>query len=472
MAFWKSIFGGSRSERNQGRPAKELRVEDRTDIRSAVFHLPQKAIASKMTDLQKDMLREVLGGTCQRIVVVCSDTDYMDSAMLRLLCTVDAEAAPRHIPIVLVGVRGKLKDLFRITRLDKKFSLIDTIDDVIERPGKPLGLFTESHPAAPYRKHDLIAANWEVLGVLNKGGMGVIYLVQDRSNGNLRVLKTLLDEHLRSAYAKQRFLQESRIWSVMEPHLFIVKAFSAFEYQGRPYIELEYVLPDQVDSSVTLRDRICSTGGPLPLRRVVRWGIQFCIGMQHAQEHGVKCHRDVKPENLLVARHQLMEDGVEVFSSRLRIIKISDFGLSKAADIGTAMEIHNATGASYDRSFSLSITGGFCGTPPYMPPEQFGRADEADIRSDIYSFGVVLYELVTGHRPFVPDRTVDDPIAAWYQLHVSQRPLRINSPLWPIVEKCLQKAPESRFQSVKELKVELDALDRQIDDQWSFPYPF
>ncbi|MFA5875949.1 MAG: protein kinase [Candidatus Margulisiibacteriota bacterium] len=431
--------------------------------------------SDELKEFQRDAFKAALSGTCRAIVVDFSNTMFIDSFGIGILCRLNEEAKPRGIPVILAAVSpDPIMYLFNITGLDSTFAFADSVEEAIGSSvsEEPVGLFEESHPSAPYERHDIIAANWDVLGVLNKGGMGVVYLVQDRNSGHQRVLKTLLDEHLQSESARCRFLEEARLWLGMKAHPFILRAFSVFEDQGRPYIELEYLFPDQRDSSVTLRDHIRGAKGPRSMRRVARWGIQFCLGMQHAQMNGIKCHRDIKPENLLIGRHQLQESDVTVFSSRLRVIKITDFGLSKAADLGQDLGAHSPVGADYERSLSLSQTGGFCGTPPYMPPEQFEDAAHADIRGDIYSFGVVLYELSTGRRPFEPDRNVQDPTVAWYRLHASECPTGFEGPLWPIVETCLQKRPERRFQTIDELKFELDCLDHGLSEQWDFPYPY
>jgi anti-anti-sigma factor len=462
MSLWKKLFMKESPHQSK----------EQTSVASFVGSLPKKALAQNLGKLRGEILAAILSNRVGRIILDCSGTDIMDSAALGILCQVKQEAQPRGIPVILVGLKGTLRELFKITRLDTMFSLFDTMPNGCDAPAPKLGPFADSHPVAAYRKHDFIGPSREVLGVLNTGGMGVVYLVQNSSDHSLRVVKTLRDEFIESASARHRFLREAGMWCHLDANLFIVRALSTFEYEKRPYIELEYISPDQVDGSVTLRDRIRTTGGPLPLRRTLRWGIQVCMAMQHATAQGIVCHRDIKPENLMICRHTLQEGGVTVISSRLRILKITDFGLAKAGDLENDATMCGPAVTNHQRAMSLSLTGRFCGTPPYMPPEQFDRANEADVRNDIYSLGVVLYEIACGHRPFQPQPTAKDPIIAWHRLHASEPVPRIDGPLWPILEKCLEKRPERRFEHFDHLKSELDVLDGQVRDDWSFPYPF
>ncbi len=148
--------------------------------------------------------------------------------------------------------------------------------------------------------------------------------------------------------------------------------------------------------------------------------------MEHAYQHGVKCHRDIKPSNVLITL-----DGE---------VKITDFGLAKAGDYASAGVGVGQSGKEVIRSLMVSGRGGGgCGTPEYMPPEQFEVSHEADERNDIYSFGVMLYELVGGRLPFraTPprDRGRKEMERYWVEMHTlhAYEPLRrIETPLWPV----------------------------------------
>jgi serine/threonine-protein kinase len=192
--------------------------------------------------------------------------------------------------------------------------------------------------------------------------------------------------------------------------------------------------------------------------------------MEHAQQHGLRCHRDIKPENLMVSSHTLPIENGHVFSSRLRIIRLSDFGLAKSIGPSSAAVLGTAR-LTEAQCHSLCLTDNFCGTPPYMPPEQYFDAAHADVRSDLYAFGIVLSELQTGRHPLLPRCISSDALSAWRDAHVLQKPERFEGPLWPLVEKCLEKDAERRFQSIQELRCELDSLDAALGEPWDWPYP-
>jgi serine/threonine protein kinase len=437
----------------------------------------------------------VLRGRCSRLVLDFSKTRFIDSAGLGLLEIVRREAVPRGIPLAIAAMQANIRELFQITRLDRLFPIFDTVEAAmvseIRQPGKSGGhlasedfvisamgsdilqpgksRFVEEAPGIPYRRHQTIGGDREVLGVLNQGGMGILYLVDNHSAGQLRVLKTYRDECLGAGQVRREFLREAEMWAGLGQHDFIVRLFSVFEHDGRPYLEMEYIEPDFA-GRVTLRDHlndrqyILEDSGRLSLRRALEWGVQFCEGMEHAQRHGILGHRDIKPENLMMAPYRVQEGEVMVFSAHQKILKIADFGLAKSLDGFVSPEAGSDGVAGFDASLRLCATGTFCGTPPYMPPEQFERAEEADSRNDIYSFGIVLYEIVAGRLPFQPPRglTTSDAIRAWHALHANQRPELLDTPLWPVIERCLAKRPQDRYQSFENLRREFHALQSSL----------
>jgi serine/threonine protein kinase len=173
---------------------------------------------------------------------------------------------------------------------------------------------------------------------------------------------------------------------------------------------------------------------PPDLVQSLRWAIQFCHGMEHAYAHGIHSHRDIKPSNILIDKKQN--------------VKISDLGLASAAG-------------------EIRILGkGGAGTGPYMPPEQFLDANRCDSRSDIYSFGVVLYQLATGGKlPFLAPIPPDDSPEEWkaffremLRLHATLPPAAVDSPLDPVIRRCLEKKRERRYSTFRELRAELEPL--------------
>lgn len=331
-------------------------------------------------------------------------------------------------------------------------------------------MLVHSWPGVPYKRRDLIGFGRIVLGVLNAGGMGIVYLVSVGSAGQLRALKTFQDRYLGRPEVVASFYREADIWQRLGQHIFLVPLIHTFMHDGRPYAEMEYIAPD-FNGEVTLRDHINANPKGFCVRRIVRWGIQFCMAMEHAQSHGLVCHRDVKPQNLMVSPHRLKEGNEEIFSSQLRIVRLSDFGLTKAIDSmpRSAATTHLLQALESD---GLCVTQCGCGTPAYMAPEQFSENLPSDIRGDIYAFGLVLYELSTGRHALHQVTATPGSITAWREVQMTVIPQRIESPLWPVIEVCLHKDPARRFQSIAELRAALDAADRHLSDPWNWPYPF
>ncbi len=425
---------------------------------------------SELQAIERPLTKLILRGRAKKLLLDFSRTTFISSAALGMLEIVRRHSVARGVKVILISVPKNIWDVFRITRMSALFPACPSLEEALSLGNEMEGRFADSVSALPYRKGQVLGADLEILGVLNRGGMGVICLAQHRSTGKFRIVKTFRDEYLASPEAREAFLKEARLWTGLGKHPFIVAAGSAFEHEGRPYLEMEYILPD-INGEVTLRDRLANARGGIPLRRILRWGIQFCLGMEHANKHGLQCHRDIKPENLLIARHQFESGETIVFSSHLRIVKVSDFGLARSVDSLAPNAGPGSRPSDLRTSFSLCVTQTCCGTPPYMAPEQFEGTGLADARLDIYAFGVVLYEMAAGHRPFEPAERSHDPIRAWHDAHRGD-PRRLDTPLWPVICKCLAKDPAHRFQRMEELRSELEGLDKRCQEKWDWPYPF
>ena len=254
--------------------------------------------------------------------------------------------------------------------------------------------------------------------VLGEGGMGAVFEAEDLDNGR-RVALKVLGHRLDSSEARSRFFREGRLAaSVNHPNS--VYVFGTEDIAGVPVIAMELV------AGGTLQDRVARQG-PMPVGEAVDSALQIIAGLEAAQQVGV-LHRDIKPSNCFVEA-----DGT---------VKIGDFGLS----ISTMVRTEPA----------ITTVGAFLGTPAFASPEQL-RGDELTVRSDIYSVGVTLYFLVTGHHPFdapdvvrllakVLERRVESP-AKW-------RP-ELPAALCRVVLRCLERNPEKRFHNYRELR---DAL--------------
>jgi tetratricopeptide (TPR) repeat protein len=302
-----------------------------------------------------------------------------------------------------------------------------------------------------YKSGDVIGGTYEVCSILGKGGFGVVYLVLHRERNELCALKTFRDEFLADACARGAFEKEALLWVRLEEHPFILAAQYVREFSGRLFVAMDYVPPD-IEGRVTLNDHLCC-GKPLIQERALEWAVQFCVGMEHAINHGIKCHRDIKPANILIC------DGA---------VRISDFGLAAAAE----MALHATAGTNGSTldpaalsglSFSAYHTDGkaSCGTPGYMPPEVF-RGEGADQRSDIYSFGLVLWQMATGSSvpPFVGAFRGDTQtfMRDTYRRQMLGCVPAAPGPLRTVIERCLQPDPSRRYMSFARLREVLEPI--------------
>jgi tetratricopeptide (TPR) repeat protein len=228
---------------------------------------------------------------------------------------------------------------------------------------------------------------------------------------------------------------------------------------------MDYMAPD-AQGRVSLADHLSRAVGPFDAAQTLKWAIQFCLGMEHAQAHGIKCHRDIKPANILIT-----QDGT---------LKISDFGLAAAAEVawrGTGGQSGSLVTRGPEGSFGLSLTetGGKarCGTPGYMAPEVY-RGEGADIRSDLYAFGLVLWQMAMGSRvpPFVtPYRgDLEGYMRETYEQQITGRAPRVEGFLWPVIERCLHPTREERYASFGELRGALEPiLERETGKRFEVP---
>jgi eukaryotic-like serine/threonine-protein kinase len=302
-------------------------------------------------------------------------------------------------------------------------------------------------PGTAYKKGDFIGKPYEVLGILGVGGFSVVYLVHSHETGTAFALKTLRDQFLQDPETADQFKREARVWVNLERHPNVVTAYFIDELAGRLYIGMEYIAPNN-DGLNSLEGYLASDPPELP--RALRWCIQFCHGMEHARSRGIRSHRDIKPANIMITANGL--------------VKITDFGFADVIDRTRRLRMD---AISRRKRMAQDFTG--FGTPNYMPPEQFLNATRCDERSDIYSFGVVMYQLASGGRlPFAPPtvtgpgRTRPDVWRDMHRLHTEARVPTIASPLFPVIKRCLEKEQRARYQSFRDLRVDLEALLAEI----------
>ena len=271
---------------------------------------------------------------------------------------------------------------------------------------------------------------YEIVAPLGAGGMGEVYRARDSRLGREVALKVLPPAFSSDPGRMQRFEQEARAAGILN-HPNITAVFDVGQHDGAPYVVSELL------EGETLRQ--ATAGGRLPVRKAVDWAIQVAHGLSAAHEKGI-VHRDLKPENLFVTR-----DG------RLKIL---DFGLAKLA--GDASE---GSGSKVATAAGVTEPGMVLGTIGYMAPEQV-RGRPADARSDLFAFGAVLYEMLAGRKAFAGDSSADvlSAILREEPADLSLSNQNVPPALERIVRRCLEKAPEQRFQSAGDLAFALESL--------------
>src|SRR5262249_40755590 len=277
---------------------------------------------------------------------------------------------------------------------------------------------------------------YEVVSPLGAGGMGEVYRARDIRLSREVAIKVLPAELTSDPSRLKRFEKEARAASALN-HPNIVTVYEIGREGSTDYLVMELV------AGKTLRELLF--GGPLPVKRVLQVGTQIADGLARAHEAGI-VHRDLKPENVMVTK-----DG---------LVKILDFGLAKLATTGSVRDedsqLPTETGTSQGVVF---------GTVGYMSPEQ-AAGQTMDLRSDQFSFGSILYEMVTGKRAFQKGTAVDRLAAI---LHEEPKPLGEIAPEAPtalqwVVERCLAKEPESRYAATRDLARDLAMLRDHLSD--------
>jgi len=276
-------------------------------------------------------------------------------------------------------------------------------------------------------------AHYEITGLLGKGGMGEVYKAEDTKLGREVALKVLPSEMAENAEHLERFQREAKVLAALN-HPNIVTVYSIEEDDGVRFLTMERIRGETLS-------RLIPAGG-MSLERMFKVAISLADALAAAHVAGI-VHRDLKPANLMVT-----EEG------RLKVL---DFGLAKLRASDEQRRQSLAT------TEPLTRAGEVLGTVPYMSPEQL-EAKEPDCRSDIFSFGVILYEMATGEPPFAGDSSASLITAICRDTPPNVDAVRTDLPhhLGRIVRRCLAKEPDRRYQSALDLRNDIEDLREEI----------
>lgn len=297
--------------------------------------------------------------------------------------------------------------------------------------------------AAPVSERLMQLGQFKILERIGSGGMGTVYRAEDEKLRRVVALKVQRAE--RDERRRRRFLREARVAaSITHPNVATIHEVG--EADGRVFIAMELV------HGVTLRAKLLRAArGRLAIEEALRIARDIARGVARAHALGV-AHRDLKPDNVML----LDED---------ESIKVLDFGLAKATE--AQKKDGSSTGESHDddkRHESVTVTqeGKILGTPGYMSPEQATGRSDMDVRTDVFAIGVILYEMITGKRPFRGTTSMETLIATSRDDHERASKIAPEMPLWidQVIDRCLEKNPADRYSSAKELLAALEAGPR------------
>ena len=280
-----------------------------------------------------------------------------------------------------------------------------------------------------------VISHYKIIGKLGGGGMGIVYEAEDTRLGRHVAVKFLPDNLTGDSKALERFEREARAASLLN-HPSICTIYEVEDHNGHPFIVMEKL------EGESLKQRI--RGTPMHLDELLEVGMQVADALSASHAKGI-LHRDIKPAN--------------IFITKSGVVKVLDFGLAKLI-----RDDRLATSEETPVEDSLTAVGVIPGTAVYMSPEQ-ARSEELDVRSDLFSFGVVLYEMATGKKPFTGNNVVTTLDSVLHQKPPSPLTLNPGLPveLEGIIGKAMEKDRSRRYQSADAIKADLQRLKRETE---------
>lgn len=281
--------------------------------------------------------------------------------------------------------------------------------------------------------------------LLGEGGFGSVYLVYDNELKEACALKVIRKDIVFDKKLHSKFIKEAEIWLSFEKHPNIVSAKAIDIFNGQLSIALDFIPPNE--KGINSLDKYFGRYKISKLQSLT-WSIELAQSMVYANSKGLIAHRDIKPNNIMV--------------DQSNHIKLTDFGIAIFNEIISTEKVSNKE----QKYFTTSISG----TPPFMAPEQFVNRSIANTKSDIYSYGIVLYQIVhNGALPFTIPKTQKLDISLWNQIHKNYQLQKIDSPLSKIINKCLQKNPELRYNNFSEILNELIFIYEEVSGEKYIP---
>jgi serine/threonine protein kinase len=358
------------------------------------------------------------------------------SRIFKSAISLDSEARAAYVKEQCIGDESLRADVEKLLASHRLASEEDFIGGLAAEAAAPLLIVDDAAGPTQTLIKGQQFGSYVVLDSIGAGGMGEVYLARDTRLDRTVALKVLSSDISRDQRRMQRFRQEAKVASSLnQPNILTIFEFG--EVDGLTFIAAEFIDGD------TLRHHL--KGKPLKVGEVLDIGIQVLAALDAAHDAAI-VHRDIKPENVMVRR-------------RDHVVKVLDFGLAKVTEKRVSKDEEKSEAATEFKT----APGIIMGTPNYMSPEQ-AQAQAIDVRTDIWSTGVMIYEMVTGVIPFSGATTSHTIVQILEKDPVPLTKL-VSAPaeLERIVSKAIAKTPDERYQTAKDMLIDLRSLKKRLD---------